>query len=513
VNDGSDQPRARPPSVSAFQFFAEPLAILPLTVVAPAPTYPPIPQRRPAIAHTLPSFAGPLFNPSSTAIQRPPVHPHVLPGPPHLAHAFQFFSGPTANTIANLNFPGYGPAGAATLILSLENAKLTLSWGTDIFKSYSGREQRVNTTGSRPRQRFEGSAFLLDGPGRDLRSALQRSAAAGPTFLLALPHEELALTADSSGSTLTVASTAECDWAIVTQRVVVIGVDGSTAQAVIQAVTSTTIRLDITPSAQAGARILPLVQVLLDPQQGFSRFPVNVEFWSIRAMANVFGWVGQDRLGVGAQILTYASGLVAASALTDSDLPIWDRSNAVEGTALESMISLAETVDFGALPFAAGGAPAPDWSRSIKYSSADPVDWQWFKAFLRQIRGRQRAFLLSTNHADLIFVSVVGATLKVQSSSISGAGDYTGWYTSTAHRRLALTKTTGAIQYVAVTAPPVDNHDGTLSLSLDATATGTIVAISFAERVRLDNNDSDDIPVTWDGGMFSVDLLARVVQA
>jgi hypothetical protein len=463
---------------------------------------------RPNVVHVFQFSGGPQVVPT-IAVHPWRLHLEVPPGPLQITHQFQFFSGPSFNTVGSGSFPGFGPAGSATLLLSLEQAKLTLSWSTDIFKSYSGREQRCDTTGPRPRQRFEGLAFLLDGPGRDVRSALQRAASQGSTFLLALPYEELATTADSTGTILTVASTASADWAIVTQRVAIEAVDGSTLTAVIQAVTPTTIQIDVAPSVTAGARIMPLIQVLLDPQQGFSRYPVNVELWSIRALASAFGWVGQDSMGLGARIATYTAGVpVDATTLTDDDLLIWNRSNAVDGTSTEAMLSLAETVDLGALPYGIGGADVPDWARPIRYMSADPGDWQWFKAFVRQLRGRQRAFLLSTNHADLLYVSTLaGGKIKV-----SSAGDYASWWTSQAHRRLAIAKTDGSTQYVAVISAPVDNGDGTLTLTLDAVVTGAVSCVSFLEQVRLDNNDSDDISVTWDGGTFVVDLLARTVQ-
>jgi hypothetical protein len=510
-NDGSDLPVAgRRPLTHEIQSFAGTPAATVSIVTPPAPIYPPIPLGRSSIALTAPFFAGPIVGPPVSA-QPAAIFPHSLPVPPSIFHILPFLSSPSANTLANLSFPGHGPAGAATFILSLEpGTKVTLAWGTEVIKSYSGREQRINTTGPRPRQRFEGNAFLLDGPGRDLRSRLQRSAPSGSTFLLALPYEELNVTADSIAQTLTVLTTTQSDWAIVTQRVIVVNVDDVATPAVIQAVTATTIRLDITPSVRAGARIMPLISVLLDPQQGFSRYAVNVELWSIRAMANAFGWVGQDVCGVGVQILTYASGLVNASSLTDADLLIFDRPNTLQGTSADAMLSGADLVDLGGLPFAAGSAPVPDWGRPIRYSSPDAADWQWLKAFLRQLRGRQRAFLLPTNHADLVYVSTpTSMTLKVSSGSVTGAGDYTAWYASSAHRTLALTKADGSIQYVAVTTTPNDNHDGTLTLALDSVVSGSIARISFAELVRIDNSDSDNIPVTWDGGMFTIELLAR----
>lgn len=513
--DGSEIPTPpRPAFAHTFQSFAGPLVQPTAIAVLPA-VYPDVLRGPPRLAHLLQSFAGPLAQPPAPA--RPPlaVYPDTLPGPPRLAYTFQSFAAPTANTLNAVGFPGYGSAGAATLALALEpGAKVTYSWGTDIFKSYSGKEQRANTTGPRPRQRFEGSAFLVDSSSRDLRGALQRAASAGSTFLLALPHEELVASADSVANTLTVPTTTLSDWAIVTQRVLVWGVDNSTVQGVIQAVTSTTIRLDVTPGStgRTGARIMPLIQVLLDPSQGFSRYAVNVDLWSVRALANVFGWVGQDVMGIGSQIVTYsAGGPVNVSSLTDSDLLIWDRPNLIEGTANESMLSLAEVVDLGALPFGIGGAPVPDWARPIKYASASAGEWQWLKAFFRQVLGRQKAFLLSTNRPDLVLVSASGPSLTVESSTVSGGGDYTSWYASQAHRRLALTKTNRTIQYVTVTSL-TDNHDGTLTLALDASVSGTVSGISFLEQVRFDNSDSDDFPVVWNGATFSVDLIARTTE-
>ena len=276
---------------------------------------------------------------------------------------------------------GVGPLGAATLALALEpGTKVTYAWGTDIFKSYSGAEQRSNTTGPMPRQRFDGNAFLLDGSDRDIRGALQRAAPAGSTFFLALPYEELVLTADSVGAVVTVVGTARCDWVLPGQRCVLVSGDGNTIQgAVIQSSTTTTITLRATDSmgnliaittlgaaGKAGARIMPLVQVLLENSQGFARYSVNAGMWSIRAMANVFGWAGVDSMGAGAQIVTYGACLaVPVSSLLDSDLLVWDRVNGVDNTAAEAMLSGAELVDMGALPFGIGGQVVPGWARPI----------------------------------------------------------------------------------------------------------------------------------------------------
>lgn len=421
---------------------------------------------------------------------------------------------------------GVGSSGPI-LRLDLQGAKVTFSWGTDVFKSYSGAEQRCNTTGPLPRMRFEGNAFLLDGSSRDARAALQRYAPAGTTFLLALPYEALPLVADAAGTVLTVPSTASCDWAVAGQRCIVLGADGTTQAAVVQSTTATTITLGAVDASgnlvtvttlgttgKAGGQVMPLVQVLLDPQQGFSRYAAGVDLWSIKAQsaAGAFGWGGQDRCGVGAQVVTYTFGVpVDQSTLIEADVLVFDRPNLSEETESDAMTSLGELVDLGALPFGAGPATAPDWVRPVRYAALGPgSEWQWFKAFVRIVLGRQKSFLLSTNRPDLVFVSITGNLLKVQSAAVTGSGDYTAWYTSLAHRRLAITKADGSVQYVAVTLTPATNGDGTLTLTLDTAVTGAaITTISLLEQVRFDNGDTDDFAVTWDGAQWSVELQAR----
>jgi hypothetical protein len=295
--------------------------------------------------------------------------------------------------------PGVGPASAATFALLLESgARITYSWLTDIFRSYSGNEQRSSPFGS-PRIRIEGNVFLLgDGASRDERSALMRAAAAGSSFLIALPFEELLIAGDNVGTTLSVASRAACDWAVPGQRVVVIGTDGSTLPAVVQSTTPTTITLGVVDRAGnlvtvpglstaglAGGRVVPLLPMLLDPQQAFARYPVAVDTWTIRAQAAAFGWAGIDAMGAGTSITTYTTGgRVPVAELKDDDLLIWDRPNGIDGTAGDSLLSGTELVDLGALPFEIGGQLIPDWARSIRFRSNHRGDWQWFKAFLRR---------------------------------------------------------------------------------------------------------------------------------
>lgn len=407
--------------------------------------------------------------------------------------------------------PASGPDGAATFALDLEpGAKITYSWRTSIFKSYSGKEQRVSYQ-ALPAVRIEGQAFLVDSDADVTRTTLMRAAASGATFLVALPSEE-AVTTAISGSTVTVADTSVLDWAIPGQRVAVIGTfpqdpdppEIVTITGVVQSVTATqiTVNSDLPMSVLlAGARIMPLVPVLLDPQQGFSLYPVGVHLWDLRARAVTYGWCGQDVMGAGASVLTFDAGLVAASTLTDDNLIIWDRANFVEGTAAETLATMAEVVDFGGVPFAAGGQVAPDWIRPIKLRSTDTVDYQWLKAVIRHLRGAQGMFLLPSTQA-FAFNSVPAF------GQIAVSGDYATWFESTAYHRLAVVTTSGITQY-ATALSVVDNGGGVSTISLDQPVFGPIDTVSIVEQVRL---ESDDVPIVWDGGAMACDIVAHAVQ-
>jgi hypothetical protein len=123
---------------------------------------------------------------------------------------------------------------------------------------------------------------------------LAKFAAQGQPFQLALPFEEATLIADSVGAVVHVSDTTKLDWAVLGQRVAVVNVDEVTklivvaVPAIVQAVGSNTITLDVSPGnvGRTGGRIMPTVPVLLNPQQGFAKYPnpePMVEAWAIDA--------------------------------------------------------------------------------------------------------------------------------------------------------------------------------------------------------------------------------------
>ncbi len=207
---------------------------------------------------------------------------------------------------ASVTIPGAGSDGVATFALELQNGyTVTYRWPTDIIKTRSGKEQRISRN-DQALESYSGKAMLFGTAGADMRAIFARFAAAASTFTLALPHEELTLRADAVGAVVPVETTLLSDWMNPGQRVVVVH-NRQSIEAVIQSTTADTITLDIAIGSDAldggldldlggsslgvrGARIMPTMPILLDPEQAFPRYRTAVEMWDLRARAAAFGF-------------------------------------------------------------------------------------------------------------------------------------------------------------------------------------------------------------------------------
>lgn len=387
----------------------------------------------------------------------------------------------------------------ARVVMLEVGASVTFSWATAIHKSLSGKETREATLNS-PRQRYEGAAYLLAGDTRDMRAQLAKHAAAGDPFLLGLSYEEITASGDGvlngPDTIIPVASTGFLDWAQVETQVVIVRADGEATYTTITEADSFALHVagDQRSVAVEGCRIIPLMTIYLDPQQAFSRWPVTAEQWQVRAMAASFGWGTAAVMGAGAFVNSYAS------------RPIFDRGIVADDVIADSVQSMAEILDFGAVPLGVGSATTPDWGRRIVFRSSDVDDWQWFKAFIATVRGANRAFWLPSYREDLEVVSNAGDELTVLDVSHEGAGDPLVWYPDL-RQHVELMKADDSIQRVQLTAVH-DNLDGTLTFQASTTITGTVVAAAWIDLCRL---EKDDVTVTWHGDGFTVAIDARAV--
>jgi hypothetical protein len=217
-------------------------------------------------------------------------------------------------------FPGSGPEGVAIAALSLENGyTVTHRWVTDVIKTRSGKEQRISRN-DRPRESYSGAAILLGRAITDLRDRLARIAAGGEPILLGLQHEEMFLRADAVGTAVYVyaEALALADWTNAGQRVQVIREDEDgtleSVEGVIQSATADSITLDVEPGELGayGGRIMPMVPILLEPQQDFERIAeVEAEIWKLSGRSIVTDFaMTLSFLALGP--LTGSTGLAAA---------------------------------------------------------------------------------------------------------------------------------------------------------------------------------------------------------
>lgn len=218
--------------------------------------------------------------------------------------------------------PGVGPPGVATFALDLDvGATMTFSWATEIEKMYSGGEFRAAPLDT-PKLKIQGTV-LLPGPlTRAMRARLERYAAIGAEFLLALPYEAITITAPAAGAVIPTTSTLNLDWMVRGQRVVVMDADGNSLGGVIQDFVAGSITLDVAPDASldaVGNLIAPCIAVYLDPQQPFSRYRIDgVERWQINATCATFGFQEDARAAFAA--LSSSSGALHDAVISYVDV-------------------------------------------------------------------------------------------------------------------------------------------------------------------------------------------------
>jgi hypothetical protein len=390
--------------------------------------------------------------------------------------------------------PAVGPsADLATQLEIDDGASVTFSWRTTVTKSSDGTEQRVGLR-AKPRQRYDFTAKLSNAQQRNVQQVLARDAHRGVAMLLGLSYEELPVAPGSSGMDVEVYSLAHCDWDEPGQRAIVIAPDGTSIDVIVQSSSGTTIVVDVDVSAYAveGARIMPVMSVLLEPDQAMSRWRVNLGEWSIAAHARQFRFGTAGVVGTGASLTTY------------DGMAVWDWGVLSKGQRSEGIRSGTEILDGGGAIGSLARYAQSDWPRTVSIESDEIADWQWFKLFLDTVNGMRVAWLLATGRPDLAPVGDASSgTLTIT------AGYLTSLWPSMAHRRIKIVLASGTVAYRTISAA-VDNGNGTENLTLSSALAGEIDRVELLETVRL---DTDDIKVAWTSWEFASSFPVVTVQA
>lgn len=209
------------------------------------------------------------------------------------------------------------------------------------------------------------------------------------------------------------------------------------------------------------------------------------------------GGADSGSMGAGAALTMYAGH------------PVWDREIANDETISDSVQALSTIIELGGLPIGFGRASYSQWGRAVVLETSDPGEWQWLKLFLATVRGRQRVFWLPSWRDDFTWVSSGVNAITVRSDDDSDIG---AWYPRQ-RDRLMIEQVDGAITYVQISGLPVDNGDGTQTLTIDATLSAEDVSkVSWLEPCRF-GGDTFEIEFQTVGGFtMETDAVAYAVS-
>lgn len=374
-----------------------------------------------------------------------------------------------------------------------ENSVVRFVYATDILRARSGKERRIALM-SIPREYHEFSTVLDSDKARVLRGDLLQGITTGVAFSVSVPSEALAVTS-YAGAVLTVPTTTLSDWMANGRSVVVTASNGTQLITTVSSFTATTITLGASPSAGlAGVLIIPLQAVQMDDAQQFGKYAVNVQRADIKAEA----LSPPELAGTGATLTTHAG------------LPVVDRTIDASALVAEALIAQTERVDFGIVQATMFPRSIADWARTISLVCNRNTERQWIKKFFATVKGKQKPFLLPTWTPDLTIHTQPSSTaLRIFGPPTAGTTNYVAqWFASLAHRNIQLVMSTGTILYRTISAA-VDNLDGTQTLTMNASVTGTVAMCSLLETCRLDD---DELRIVYTGQRGDVQLQARVVQ-
>lgn len=191
-------------------------------------------------------------------------------------------------------------------------------------------------------------------------------------------------------------------------------------------------------------------------------------------------------VGTGATVTEYASH------------PVWDLKLDNDSQVTDSIHALTTILDYGGVPQSIGTADQADWGRSVAASGNLGEEFQWLKLFLATVRGRQKAFWLSTHRDDLPYVSHAAEYITVE-------GDVGAWISQRSHLHVV---DSGVDVYCEIT-EAIDNGDGTWELYTDAAPFTAPETVSWLELVRF---TQDEFSVEFSEHGWSLKTTATAVQ-
>lgn len=379
----------------------------------------------------------------------------------------------------------------------------TMSWKTDVLKSFDGSEQRISIVRN-PRSSY-GVGYLEDSDaGIQFWKYELTFESGGTKWFLPLWGEILPLSAPVTASdTVVNCDFSETDTAL-GQWGMLLHLNGSSE--LILGDTST--RTDSTMTLSSGSILndYPLGSYWLPVESVFVRTdPGYRENVRATAVVSVVFDLQHHKLVEG-----YGSSALA----TYLGRPVLDVHPDFIGSN-EVFTQRVSRTDYGGKVRVSSGENSSHSGLTRRYRYTENSQRQWWKLFLSTVKGQQGSFYTSTYREDLTLTTqpAQGSTAMVVSDSSRVAG---GWENLLGHQDLALTTADGDVQYVRIDlAGTVDNGNGTHTIEFTPALTNTplgstVNKISFFELVRL---ASDEVVFDYLSTHRLVTLSTRTVTA
>lgn len=368
-------------------------------------------------------------------------------------------------------------------------------YGTDIITGFSGVEQRISTL-PKPRTSIEARLFIDDEDiHRFYRAALFQRI--GDDWQVPLRSEPVVTDTSVTGGATSLSgdfSTFD-DLGLTTHYVET--PDGTTYETIaVSSVGASSLSLSspLVGDYPAGSRVYPLYVGKIRDSASIERAAVNVGLLRFTLDRSGIAELG----GAGATVNTYDS------------LPLMELRPLNESSVSEAHSEKRLRADAGAIfaEFRPQDNSAIGHQRVWRVSTK--ADLQYLKAFLDDVKGRQKTWLMSTWRDDLELDSQPG--IGASTIDVTNDTDYNAdWWPDTTHRRLSITTAAGVIQRSINSVTPGSPTTITLDSALPATADGsTINQLSFLEQVRF-ATDEFEIRHSNRGSVMSAPIVTTLL--
>lgn len=370
--------------------------------------------------------------------------------------------------------------------------KQIVEFKTDVQRSYSGLERRIGLR-LKPRERYEGLTLL---PTEFEIRRWHRFLSNGVAFQykLFIWQDQVVTTAQAAAAATTIFGDFSVSDLAIGAPIALIAPDEALneeweeAEVLTIASGQITITVGLATDLPLNSAVVPIRTGKGRNGIGFGRAPQNAANFPFETTLDTLVSLGGNG---GTALSTYRS------------LTFLDRRPLNNGLLETTFHQDTSLIDFGNIfEFTTDQADAR--TRTVRrFLIETKEERQYWKLFLMAVLGRREPFFTPTYRNNLITISNTASSILVQDDN-----NYTIWYETQGSRDDIQVETDTTVSQHRITSA-VDNLDGTVTLNVDGTITGTVAVVSFLEVSRL---ASDVIEFNHYGNYSLVSISVQTIN-